>query len=87
MEGNEGIDNATVDGNEWADLLAARDAVEGVRPIVEGVRDLLFDSLGGPFALRGDAQAYCIATLLDMEAERLRDAVGSLTACIEARRG
>ena len=32
-------------------------------------------------------EAYCIASLLDMEAERLRDAVRLLTGCIEARRG
>ena len=58
----------------------------GPSPIVEGARDLLFDSLGAPRAMPTDGQAYCIASLLDMEAERLRDAVRLLTGCIEARK-
>ena len=87
MEGNEGQAGAAPCGNEWADLQAARDAVEGARPIVEGGRDLLFDSLGGPRLRPTDQEAYCIASLLDIEAERLRDAVRLLTECIEARRG
>lgn len=33
-----------------------------------------------------DLQAYCIASLLDIEAERLRGAVRLLTGCIEARK-
>ena len=86
MEGNEGKNRAAAGGNEWADLQAARDAVEGARPIVEAARDLLFDSLGAPRGMLTDEEAYCIASLLDMEAERLRDAVRLLTACIEARK-
>lgn len=86
MEGNEGKITVAAGGSEWADLQAARDAVEGARPIVEGARDLLFDSLGAPRIGLTDEQAYCIASLLDIEAERLRDAVGALTRCIEARR-
>ena len=87
MEGKEGYANNDVNCDGCSDLLVARDAVEDARPIVEGVRDLLLDSLGGPLALRSDAQAYCIAMLLDAQAQRVRDAVDSLTACIEARRG
>ena len=86
MEGNEGQAGAATCGNEWADLQAARDAVEGARPIVEGARDLLFDSLGAPRMALTDEQAYCIASLLDIEAERLRGAVRLLTGCIEARK-
>ena len=86
MVGNEGKTGAATCGSEWTDLQAARDAVEGARPIVEGARDLLFDSLGAPRAMLTDEQSYCIASLLDMEAERLRDAVRLLTACIEARK-
>lgn len=51
MEDNEGKRGAAAGGSEWADLQAARDAVEGARPIVEGARDLLFDSLGAPRAM------------------------------------
>lgn len=51
MESNEGKAGAIAGGNDWADLQAARDAVEGARPIVEGARDLLFDSLGAPRAM------------------------------------
>ena len=87
MKSNAGMHDAAGAGGGWSDLLAARDAVEDTRPVIEGVRDLLLDSLGGPLSLRSDAQAYCIAMLLDAEAERVRDAVGSLSACIEARRG
>ena len=86
MEGNGGKIGAAAGGSEWADLQAARDAVEGARPIVEGARDLLFDSLGAPRMALTDEQAYCIASLLDIEAERLRDAVRLLTGCIEARK-
>lgn len=86
MKGNEGKAGAVAGGNDWADLQAARDAVEGAGPIVEGARDLLFDSLGAPRAMLTDEEAYCIASLLDMEAERLHDAVRLLTGCIEARR-
>lgn len=86
MEGDEGKNRAATCGNEWADLQAARDAVEGARPIVEGARDLLFDSLGAPRGTLTDEEAYCVASLLDMEAERLRDAVRLLTVCIEARK-
>lgn len=49
-------------------------------------RDLLFDSLGAPRMALTDEQAYCIASLLDIEAERLRGAVRLLTGCIEARK-
>ena len=86
MEGNEGKTEAATCGNDWADLQAARDAVEGARPIVEGARDLLFDSLGAPRAMPTDEEAYCIASLLDMEAERLRGAVRLLSGCIETRK-
>lgn len=86
MEGNEGKNAMAAGGSEWTDLQAARDAVESARPIVEGARDLLFDSLGAPRMGLTDEQAYCIASLLDIEAERLRDAVRLLTGCIEARK-
>lgn len=86
MESNEGKAGAVAGGNDWADLQAARDAVEGARPIVEGARDLLFDSLGAPRAMPTDEEAYCIASLLDMEAERLRGAVRLLSGCIETRK-
>lgn len=72
--------------NGQAELEEARDAVEGARPIIEGARDLLFDSLGAPRPGLSDGQAYCIASLLDIESERIHDAVGLLTACIDATR-
>ncbi|WP_303051530.1 hypothetical protein [uncultured Slackia sp.] len=42
--------------------------------------------LGAPRPGLSDGQAYCIASLLDMEAKRIHDAVGLLTACIDATR-
>lgn len=72
--------------NRQAELEEARDAVERARPIIEGARDLLFDSLGAPRPGLSDGQAYCIASLLDIEAKRIHDAVGLLTACIDATR-
>ena len=84
MRGREGIENPSTSGNKRAELEAARDAVEGTRPIIEGARDLLFDSLGEPCPRLSDGQAYCIATLLGMEAKRIHGAVGLLTACIDA---
>lgn len=72
--------------NRQAEFEEARDAVERARPIIEGARDLLFDSLGAPRPGLSDGQAYCIASLLDIEAKRIHDAVGLLTACIDATR-
>lgn len=72
--------------NRQAELEEARDAVERARPIIEGARDLLFDSLGAPRPGLSDGQAYCIASLLDIEAKRIHGAVGLLTACIDATR-
>lgn len=86
MKGGEGIENPSTGGNKRAELEAARDAVESARPIIEGARDLLFDSLGAPRPGLSDGQAYCIATLLGMEAKRIHDAVGLLTTCIDATR-
>lgn len=51
--------------NRQAELEEARDAVERARPIIEGARDLLFDSLGAPHPVLSDGQAYCIASLLE----------------------
>ena len=86
MEREERIENPSTSGNKRAELEAAHDAVEGARPIIEGARDLLFDSLGAPRPGLSDGQAYCIASLLDIEAERIHDAVGLLTARIDATR-
>lgn len=72
--------------NRQVELEEARDSMERARPIIEGARDLLFDSLGAPRLGLSDGQAYCIATLLGMEAKRIHDAVGLLTACIDATR-
>lgn len=72
--------------NRQAELEEARDAVERARPIIEGARDLLFDSLGAPRPGLSDGQAYCIASLLDIEAKRIHGAVDLLTACIDATR-
>ncbi len=72
--------------NRQAELEKARDAVERARPIIEGARDLLFNSLGAPRPGLSDGQAYCIASLLDIEAKRIHGAVGLLTACIDATR-
>lgn len=72
--------------NRQAELEEARDAVERARPIIEGARDLLFDSLGAPRPGLSDGQAYCIASLLDIEAKRIHGAGDLLTACIDATR-
>ena len=60
--------------------------MERARPIIEGASDLPFDSLGAPRPGLSDGQAYCIASLLDIEAKRIHGAVGLLTACIDATR-
>lgn len=86
MKGGDGIENPGTRANRQAELEEARDAVERARPIIEGARDLLFDSLGAPRPGLSDGQAYCIASLLDIEAKRIHDAVGLLTACIDATR-
>ena len=86
MKGGEGVENPGMSANRQAELEEARDAVERARPIIEGARGLLFDSLGAPRPGLSDGQAYCIATLLGMEAKRIHDAVGLLTACIDATR-
>lgn len=72
--------------NRQVELEEARDSMERARPIIEGARDLLFDSLGAPRPGLSDGQAYCIASLLDIEAKRIHGAVGLLTACIDATR-
>lgn len=84
MKGVEGIENPGTRADKRAELEMARDAAERAQPIIEGARDLLFDSLGAPRPGLSDGQAYCIASLLDIEAERIHDAVGLLTACIDA---
>lgn len=86
MKGGEGVENPGMRANRQAEFEEARDAVERARPIIEGARDLLFDSLGAPRPGLSDGQAYCIASLLDIEAKRIHDAVGLLTACIDATR-
>lgn len=72
--------------NRQVELEEARDSMERARPIIEGARDLLFDSLGAPRPGLSDGQAYFIASLLDIEAKRIHGAVGLLTACIDATR-
>lgn len=55
MEGNEGKIDAAAGGSEWADLQAARDAVEGAGPIVEATATMLAPKAFDEFCAMLDA--------------------------------
>lgn len=55
MEGNEGKIGAAGGGSEWADLQAARDAVEGAGAIVEATATMLAPQAFDEFCAMLDA--------------------------------